>query len=97
MLLPRWVEVKTDSIRRRHNGTRDDVVAIHERTCNRFTDSVDVHRRSSDEGGDETDSCCEQRRDHQDAEPTDIQTVVGRGDPFAERSPVRDPTALSES
>ena len=84
---PNGVEVKTNCIGTRDNCTRDDVVAIHERTCNRFTNTIDVHRGSSDEGDDETDGCCKQRRDHQNAEPTDIQTVVGAGNPFAERVP----------
>ena len=84
---PNGIEVETDSVGRRDNCTRDDVVAIHERTSNWFTDAVNVHRRSSDESDDETDSSSEQRRDHQDAKPTDIQTIVGRGNPIAEIIP----------
>ena len=90
---PNGVEVKSDCVRRRDDSTRDDVVAIHERPSNGFANTVDVHRRSSDEGGDETDGCCKQRRNHQDAKPTDIQTVVGRCDPFAEGFPVGNATA----
>ena len=81
---PNGVEVKSDCVGRGNNCTRDDVVTVHERTSNGFTNTIDVHRGSSDEGDDETDGCCEQRRDHQDAEPTDIQTVVGGGNPLAE-------------
>ena len=84
---PDGIEVETDSVRRRNNSTRDDVVAIHERTSNWFADAVDVNRRSSDESDDETDSSSEQRRDHQNAKPTDIQTIVGRGNPIAEIIP----------
>jgi len=69
--------VKSDCVRRGDNSTRNDVVTVHKRTSNWFTNAIDVHRGSSDEGDDETDGCCKQRRDHQDAEPTDIQTVVG--------------------
>ena len=32
----------------------------------------------------EADGCSQQGWDHQDAEPTNIKTVVGGGDPFAE-------------
>ena len=73
---PNGVEVKSDCVRRRNNSTRDDVVTVEQRTSNGFTDTIDVHRRSSDEGDDETNGCCEQRRDHQYTEPTNIETVV---------------------
>jgi hypothetical protein len=86
---PNGVEVKTNCIGTRDDSTRDDVVAIHERTSNGFTNTIDVHRGSSDEGDDEADSCCKQRRDHQNAEPTNIKTVVCTGNPFAEGFPVR--------
>ena len=97
MRFPNGVEVKSDCVGRGNNCTRDDVVTVHERTSNGFTNTIDVHRGSSDEGDDETDGCCEQRRDHQDAKPTDIQTVVGAGNPFAERVPGRLSLLLDES
>ena len=84
MRFPNGVEVKTNCIGTRNDSTRDDVVTIHERTSNGFTNTIDVHRGSSDEGDNETDSCCKQRGDHQNAEPTNIETVVCRCDPFAE-------------
>ena len=89
MRFPNGVEVKTNCIGTRDDSTRDDVVAIHERTSNGFTNTIDVHRGSSDESDDETDGCCKQRRDHQNAEPTNIKTVVCIGNPIAEGFPVR--------
>ena len=68
--------MKSDCVGARNNSTRDDVVTVHERTSDGFTDTIDVHRRSSDECDDEADGCCQQSWDHQNAEPTDIQTVV---------------------
>jgi carbamoyl-phosphate synthase small subunit len=76
-----------DGVAGRNNSTRDDVVTVHQRTSNGFTDAIDVHRRSSDEGDDEADSCSKQRRNHQNAEPTDIQTVVSRGNPVTKVVP----------
>ena len=38
---PNGVKVKTNCIGTRDDSTRDDVVAIHERTCNRFTNTID--------------------------------------------------------
>jgi len=69
--------VKSDCVGARYNSTRDDVVTIKERTSDRLTDAVDVHRGSSDEGNDETGGCSQKSRDHQGTEPTDIETVVG--------------------
>ena len=84
MRFPNGVEVKSNCVGRGNNCTRDDVVTIHERTSNGFTNAIDVHRRSSDEGDDEADGCCKQRWDHQNAEPTNIETVVCGSHPFAE-------------
>jgi hypothetical protein len=84
---PDGVEVKTNSVRRRNNGTRDDVVTIHQRTSNGFTDAIDVHRGSTNESDDETDCCSEQRRDHQNTEPTDIETIVSAGYPVTKLFP----------
>ena len=52
-----------------------------------FTDAIDVHRGSTDEGDDETDCCCQQSWNHQNAEPTDIKAVIGRSYPLAEIVP----------
>ena len=84
---PDGIEVKTNCVGRRNNCTRDDVVTVDQRTSDWFTDTVDVHGGSSDEGDDEADSCCQQSWNHQNAEPTYIQAVVGGGDPLAERLP----------
>jgi len=81
--------MQSDSVGRRNNRTRNDVVTIHERTCDGFTDAVDVHRGSTNESDDEANSCCQQSWDHQHTEPTDIQTVVGTGYPGAKVFPGR--------
>ena len=97
---PNRVEVKTNCVGRGNNCTRDDVVAVHERTSDWFADAVDIHRRSSDERNDEADGCCQQSWDHQHTEPTDIQTVVGGGYPGTKvfpggLSPLLDESRLS--
>jgi hypothetical protein len=48
--------MKTNSIRRWNYSTRNDVVSIHERTSDWFSDPVNIDRRSSDKRYDET-SC----------------------------------------
>jgi len=84
---PNGIEVKSDCVRRGYNSTRNDVVTVEKGTSNGFADAVDVHRRSSDEGNDEAYSCSKQGGDHQDTEPTDIQTVISAGYPVAELFP----------
>ena len=84
---PNGVKVQSNSIGRRDNSTRDDVVTIHQRTSNGFTDAVDVHRGSTDKSNDETSSSSKEGGDHQDPEPTNIQTIVSAGDPVAELFP----------
>ena len=84
---PDGIEVETNSIGARDNSTRDDVVTIHERTSNGFTDAVDVHRGSTNKGNDETSSSGEQARNHEDSEPTNIQTIVSAGYPIAKLFP----------
>ena len=73
---PNGVEVKTNCVGRGNNSTTNDVVTVENSTRNGFTDAIDVHRRSSDEGDDEANSCCQQSWDHQHTEPTNIKTVV---------------------
>ena len=89
MRFPNGVKVKTNCIGTRDNSTRDDVVTIHERTSNGFTNTIDVHRGSSDECNDEADGCRQQSWDHQHTEPTDIQTVICRRYPVTELIPGR--------
>ncbi len=86
---PDGVEVQTDSVRRRDNSTRDDVVTIHERTSDGFTDTVNIDGGSSNKCYDEADGSSKQAGNHQDAEPTDIETVIGAGDPVAKLFPLR--------
>ncbi len=84
---PDGVKVQSNSIGRRNNSTRDDVVSVHQRTSNRFTDAINVHWGSTDECDNEASSCSKQAGDHQNAEPTHIEAVVGAGDPAAELFP----------
>ncbi len=93
---PNGIEVQADGVGRRNNSTGDDVVAIDQRTSDWLTDAVDVNRRSGDEGNDEADGGSQQSWDHQHTEPTDIQTVVGGGDPLAEGLPAGSAGALLE-
>merc|ERR1712100_1011410 len=93
---PDGIEVKADGVRGRNNSTGDDVVAVDQRTSDRLTDAIDVDRRSGDEGNDEADGGSQQCGDHQHTEPTDIQTVVGGGDPLTEGLPARSAGALLE-
>ena len=74
---PDGVEVQSNSIGRRDNSTRDDVVSVHERTSNRFTDAINVHWGSTDECNDEASCSSKQAWDHQNAEPTHIEAVIG--------------------
>ena len=86
---PDGIEVETNSVRARNNSTGDDVITIKERTSDGLTDTIDVHRRSSDEGYDKANRSSKQSRDHKSSKPTDIQTVVGGGNPLAEGFPSR--------
>ena len=86
--------MQADGVAGRNNSTRDDVVAVHQGASDRLADAIDVNRRSGDESDDEADGGSQQGGDHQHTEPTDIQTVVGGGDPLAEGLPARSAGAL---
>ena len=94
---PDRVEVQADGVARRNNSTGDDVVAVDERAGDRLTDAIDVDRWRGDEGNDEADGGGQKARDHQHAEPADINAVVGAGDPGAEAFPASGPAAASSS
>ena len=85
---PNGIEVQTNCVGRRDNSTRDDVVAINQRSGNWFANAIDIHRRSGDEGDDETDSGSQQRWDHQCTKPAHVEAVIGGCDPVAEDFPV---------
>ena len=89
--------MKTNSIRRRDNSTRDDVVTIHKRPSNWFSDAIDVHRRSSDEGSNEANCSSEKAWNHKDSKPTDIKTIVCASNPIAEVIPVGRLPALGKN
>ena len=86
--------MQANGVAGRNNSTRDDVVAVHQGASDRLADAIDVNRRSGDECDDEADGGSQQSWDHQHTEPTDIQTVVGGGDPLAEGLPARSAGAL---
>merc|ERR1711991_1231715 len=93
---PDGIEVQADGVGRRNNSTGDDVVAVDQGASDRLTDAIDVDRRSGDESDDEADGGSQQGGDHQHTEPTDIQTVVGGGDPLTEGLPAGSAGALLE-
>lgn len=86
--------METNCVRRRYNCARDDVVTVEKRTCDGLTDTVDVNGRSCDERNDEAGSSSEKGRNHQDAEPTDIDAVLGACDPLTELLPQGGAAAL---
>merc|ERR1712054_63216 len=92
---PDGVEVQADGVAGRNNST-GDVVAVDQGASDGLTDAIDVDRRSGDESDDETDGGSQQSGDHQNTEPTDIQTVVGGGDPLTEGLPAGSAGALLE-
>ena len=77
---PDWIEVDTDSVGRRNEGTRDDIVTIEERTCDWLTDTIDVDWRCHDETKDEDSSCKDDEREEEEAEVTNVETVVSGND-----------------
>ena len=79
---PNRVEVETNSVARGHDCARDNIVAPHKGARYWFSDAIDIYRGCANEGNNETDGCCKQRRDHQDAKPTDIKTIVGACNPL---------------
>jgi len=84
---PDGIKVQSNCVGRRNDSTRNDVVAPHKRTRNRFTNTINVHRGSTDESDDETSSSCKQGRNHQNTKPTNIEAVIGRSYPLAELFP----------
>ena len=84
---PDGVEVQADGCRGRDNRTGDDVIAAKQRALNGLADAVDVNSGGADEGDDEGDGCSQQAGNHQHAEPTYVDTVVGAGYPLAELLP----------
>ena len=79
--------MQSNCVRGRNHSTGDDVVAVHQGTCNWLTDAVDVDRGSANEGDDEADRCGEQRWNHENAEPTHVNAVVGGSHPLTEIVP----------
>ncbi len=79
--------MQADSVGGGHNSTGDDVVAVHQGTSNWLTNSVDIDRGRGDERHDEADGRSQQGGDHENPKPTDVNTVVGAGNPLAERFP----------
>merc|ERR1711975_79459 len=93
---PDGIEVQADGVGRGNNSTGDDVVAVDQRTGDGLTDAIDIDRRCGNESNDEADGGSQQSWDHQHTKPTDIQTVVGGGDPLTEGLPAGSAGALLE-
>ena len=94
---PDGIEVQADGVAGGNNGAGDDVVAVHQRAGDGLADAVDVDRGCRDEGDDEADGGSQQGGDHQHTEPTDIDAVVGGGDPLAEAFPASGAAAANSS
>ena len=84
---PDGIEVQADGVGGGNDSAGDDVVAVEQRACNGLADAVDIDGRRGDEGNDEAGGCGEQGREHQHAEPADVQAVLGGGDPATETLP----------
>jgi hypothetical protein len=54
--------MQSDSVRRRNNGTRDDVVSVHKRTCYWFTNAVNVHWGSTNKSNNEATEVATRRQ-----------------------------------
>jgi hypothetical protein len=78
--VPDRVEVKTDSVGRRNNGTRDDVVTIEKGTGDRLTDAIDVSWWSYEESQDVGEDSNGKDREHDNAEETNVHSVRGGKD-----------------
>ena len=79
--------MQSNRIRTRNNGTRDDVVSVHKRTCYWFTNAVNVHWGSTNKSDNEASRCRKKARNHKNAEPTNIKAVVRRSNPGTEIVP----------
>jgi hypothetical protein len=81
---PNGVKVHANSVRRRDNSTRDDVVAVQQGSGHWFADAINVDRRRREEGRDEAGGSGQEGGEHQGAEPADVEAVLGAGDPVGE-------------
>ena len=84
---PDWVEVHANSIRRRDNRSRDDIVSVEKRSSDGLTDAVDIDGWGSEERGDEAGSCGKQSGEHDRSEPANVEAILGRSDPVGESFP----------
>ena len=60
-----------------------------------LADTIDIYGWSGDECQDEDRSCRQKSWDHDDTEPADVQTVVGRRDERSESRPQGERTLLT--
>ena len=80
--------MQSDCVGRGDDGPTDDVVSVQEGACDWFSDAIDVYGGCANKGNDKTNCSCKQRRNHEDSKPTDIETVVSRGNPVTKEFPV---------
>merc|ERR1711991_771435 len=85
---PDGVEVQANGVGRRNNSTGDDVVAVDQGASDGLTDAIDINRWSGDKGNGEADGGRQEAGNHQHAEPTDIDAVVGVGHPLTKGFPI---------
>merc|ERR1711991_314430 len=85
---PDGVEVQADGVGRRNNSTGDDVVAVDQGASDGLADAIDINRGSGDKSNGEADGGRQEAGNHQHAEPTHIDAVVGVGHPLTESFPV---------
>jgi len=84
---PDGVEMHADGVRGGDDGTADDVVAIQKRPGDGLTDAIDIDGWSGNEGSDEAGGRSKEGGEHESSEPSDVETVLGRGDPVGETLP----------
>ena len=74
---PKRIEVNTNSIGRRNDSTRDDVVTVDERTCDRLTNTINIDSRCEEESSDVSDSSKRKKWKDKETEPSNVKTVRG--------------------
>lgn len=84
---PDGVEMHADGVRGGDDGTADDVVAIQKRPGDGLTDAIDIDGWRGNEGSDEAGGRSKEGGEHESSEPSDVETVLGRGDPVGETLP----------
>ena len=80
--------MQADGVAGRNNSTGDDVVAVDQGASDGLADAIDINRGSGDKGNGEADGGRQEAGNHQHAEPTHIDAVVGVGHPLTKGFPI---------